>query len=371
MYILFDLISVQGCVNGGGEYTKRIFRELSNHTNVNLVGLYDSINKFIGEEREYYKQKCERMVDINEYDSIAFIINKYRIDTFFIGILQRFSIYNLGNLSSCRTIVTLHDVCDLSNETNSLYKKEGLSFRRIKLHLFQCIHNRIEPSGMKCYEHFKALLSSYNCSIITVSEYSQKSIIYFLPYINANEIKIFYPPLHSEKIACRSEKVENSKLKSLIENHEKFFLMLGGNRPSKNAKIVYRFFDKFKKQFPEYHLLDVGGKIPYLSQSDLDYAYEHAWAFIYPSLLEGFGYPPVEAMKYSTPVLSSNVCSMPEVLGDAPLYFSPFYEEDLFFKVLTLMDNYEFHSEKSRSSSVFLKSKMDCDLDKIINLIIS
>lgn len=86
----------------------------------------------------------------------------------------------------------------------------------------------------------------------------------------------------------------------------------------------------------------------YVSNSDVEYLYMNAWALIYSSYTEGFGYPPIEAMKYSTPVISSNVCSMPEILGDAALYFSPLYENDLFCKVECLSENYHYYKMKSR-----------------------
>jgi glycosyltransferase involved in cell wall biosynthesis len=51
--------------------------------------------------------------------------------------------------------------------------------------------------------------------------------------------------------------------------------------------------------------------------------YEHASAFIYPSLYEGFGIPPLEAMSYGCPVVCSKTSSIPEVVGDAGEYFDP------------------------------------------------
>lgn len=57
--------------------------------------------------------------------------------------------------------------------------------------------------------------------------------------------------------------------------------------------------------------------------------YQHAAAFIYPSLYEGFGLPPLEAMSQGCPVISSNTSSLPEVLGDAPEYFDPNDNTDL------------------------------------------
>ena len=70
--------------------------------------------------------------------------------------------------------------------------------------------------------------------------------------------------------------------------------------------------------------------IDYLSDSDMDHAYRNAFALIFPSYFEGFGYPPIEALACGTPTIASNVTSVPEILGDAGLYFSPFYPADLY-----------------------------------------
>ena len=59
------------------------------------------------------------------------------------------------------------------------------------------------------------------------------------------------------------------------------------------------------------------------STEDLADAYRGATAFLFPSLYEGFGLPPLEAMACGVPVLTSNVCSLPEVVGDAALTISP------------------------------------------------
>jgi len=61
----------------------------------------------------------------------------------------------------------------------------------------------------------------------------------------------------------------------------------------------------------------------------LGFFYEQARAFVYPSLYEGFGIPPLEAMAYNCPVVSSNTSAMPEVIGDAAEYFDPGNTEDM------------------------------------------
>src|SRR5207237_9859661 len=61
----------------------------------------------------------------------------------------------------------------------------------------------------------------------------------------------------------------------------------------------------------------------FVPDDDLVYLYNRAETLVQPSLMEGFGLPPVEAMACGTPVLSSTAGSLPEVVGDAGLYFDP------------------------------------------------
>ena len=60
----------------------------------------------------------------------------------------------------------------------------------------------------------------------------------------------------------------------------------------------------------------------YVDNDELEKLYAEAFALFYPTLNEGFGYPPIEAMKYGTPILSSAIASLPEVCGDAAIYFN-------------------------------------------------
>jgi glycosyltransferase involved in cell wall biosynthesis len=77
-------------------------------------------------------------------------------------------------------------------------------------------------------------------------------------------------------------------------------------------------------------------------------------------------------MKFGKPVLSSNVCSMPEVLGDAPIYFSPFYESAIFGALCHLTDrNYQDYSDKSRKQYTKVHERQEKDLDDLIHIILS
>jgi glycosyltransferase involved in cell wall biosynthesis len=91
----------------------------------------------------------------------------------------------------------------------------------------------------------------------------------------------------------------------------------------------------------ESHRLDLGNSVHfmgYLTEAELFCCYKSASVFVFPSLYEGFGLPPLEAMSFGLPVVSSNRTAIPEVLGQAALYVNPESPEamaDGIMKVLT------------------------------------
>ncbi|MHB1344380.1 MAG: glycosyltransferase family 4 protein [Thermoleophilia bacterium] len=76
-----------------------------------------------------------------------------------------------------------------------------------------------------------------------------------------------------------------------------------------------------------------------VAPADLPPLFKGAGVFVFPSLIEGFGLPPLEAMAYGVPVVSSRAAPMPEVLGDAASYFAPGNAEDLAARLLRVLAN--------------------------------
>jgi glycosyltransferase involved in cell wall biosynthesis len=82
----------------------------------------------------------------------------------------------------------------------------------------------------------------------------------------------------------------------------------------------------------------------FIPDQEKTYCYRTASAFVYPSLYEGFGLPILEAMQAGAPVIASNAASIPEVGGDACLYFNPKSVDDLVSSLLTILTNQEKRS---------------------------
>ncbi len=377
--ILFDLISIQSFINGGGEYTKKILNELAKNKDIRIWGLYDSRLQFIGKDKAFSYECCTDLLDISKHN-ISYYISHHNIDTFFIGIAQRYFKYDLTHIT-CRTLVTIHDIGDLegySNNLHFLYKKNIKGWLRINADFLPGINNFAGlRKARKRYANIIPLLLQETTEIITVSNYTSSSIRYYLPELENKNIRVLYPP---EKITPPEGVAESNKVKALIDKKIKFFLLVNANRGNKNALLVYKVFKRLQKAHKDLYLVLIGDKsyqaeniitLDFLSSSDLELLYKNAYALIYASLLEGFGYPPLEAMKYGTPVLSSNVCSMPEVLKDAAIYFSPFYESDLYDKIISIAEIRQDYVRKSLDRHKEITNKQKDDLAKTIKLLLN
>ncbi|WP_404784189.1 glycosyltransferase family 4 protein [Altericista sp. CCNU0014] len=150
-----------------------------------------------------------------------------------------------------------------------------------------------------------------------------------------------------------------------------YFLSLATHlAPHKNLIHLIRCFYKLKEEQPNlnvklvlagskhYRLAEIINSIDsssklsssviftgYVEDTDLSALYSGSSAFIFPSLYEGFGLPPLEAMQCGTPVITSNVTSLPEVVGDAGLMVNPADEDELCQAMLTVLNDKDLAQE--------------------------
>jgi glycosyltransferase involved in cell wall biosynthesis len=182
--------------------------------------------------------------------------------------------------------------------------------------------------------------------IITVSENSRHDIGRYFP--EARERIVVIP----EAAHQRFQPLNKSRGQSLIIDTARFnldgrpfLLYVGTLEPGKNVKRIIEAFDLIADRYPEHLLVLAGGKgwlyepileaaqrakaasrilfTGHVSDSEVVELLNYCEAFVYPSLYEGFGLPPLEAMACGAPVIASNSSSLPEVTGDAALAVHP------------------------------------------------
>lgn len=384
MNILFDLVSTQACVGGAQEYVRKVFFALhdilnSSNENIHVFAALDfSINNFAYEDLNplALKKLGVETADLSK-EPLSELVKRLSIDTVFIGVGQFWGEkYNVQNLK-CRVICVLHDLCDQECIADSikwylLLKTPYIFFKKIVRRILgkDRFENRLNPI-------IKLAKSNKNSLFVTVSRYSLYSILFHLP-IEKNRIKVFFSP---ERIFSKKSEIENEILKALVEKKKKYFLMINANRILKNANKAIRAFEKFVEKHPDFYFVTIGFPksenknhviLPYLSESDLANAFENCYAFVFPSFFEGFGYPPVEAMKFGKPVLCSNVTSMPEIMGNVPIWFSPIYTVDIYSAFEKLLEkDYESISIQSVQKYEEISIRQKNDLLALLALIMN
>jgi glycosyltransferase involved in cell wall biosynthesis len=141
----------------------------------------------------------------------------------------------------------------------------------------------------------------------------------------------------------------------------RFLLYVGTAFPHKNLEALVKAFEIANASQPELNLVLVGKREQYyerleqavansparkhivftgfIPDEELKWLYENAAAYAFPSLSEGFGLPGLEAMVHGCPVISSNATCLPEVYGEAALYFDPYSPEDIAQKIQTVLSD--------------------------------
>jgi glycosyltransferase involved in cell wall biosynthesis len=203
--------------------------------------------------------------------------------------------------------------------------------------------------------------------------------------INKDKIKVNYPFFNFDS-KITPEEVE--KIKDKYNLPDKFFLFLGTVEPRKNIEGLMEGFEIFKKRnpkFKEYKLIVAGERgwlcssilekveissfaddirfIGFVNDEDKKELYSLAKVFIYPSLYEGFGFPPLEAMSCGVPTIASNCSSMPEILEDGAMLINPYRPFEICLVLENFLENqelYQLYSQKSlRQSEKIRKIKRD------------
>lgn len=222
-------------------------------------------------------------------------------------------------IRGARRITTIHDLIPIILPQLSLDRKDEVFLRHKKT---------IDESDL----------------IVTVSEASRRDILNVF-HVPEDKVQVTYQPVAVTDVAETEKHLADLALSRLSLEPHRYILFVGAIEPKKNVRSL---IDAYAKLGTDQKLVIVGKKawmweeqighleamfgprwtrriklLDYLPYDDVRYLFKYATCFVFPSLYEGFGLPPLEAMTMGTPVITSNTSSLPEVCGDAALYIDP------------------------------------------------
>lgn len=370
--ILFDLTATQpnvsGKRHGGGKYGETIFFRMIERE-IEFDCFYDS-RKWLNPNTESLARQHNCIL----YDIAVMTLENIVDEGKYVKIYSALPNTEILKLKKCNVICTLHGLRGYETPVDYFFWKYPSELKE----KVKWIVKKIAWSSWnkKLYRDHKDFFEG-PCKLITVSEHSRAAIMAYFPKIK-RDIKVFYSP-------NTSSKTPSSKLLP----SEKYFLMVSGNRWEKNNLRAILAFDKLVSAglMKDTKAIVTGCKsgmydkkvknrssfkfLGYVDEKELENLYANAFCFVYPSLNEGFGYPPLEAMRYGVPVIASPFSSISELLGGGALYFNPFSIEEIMNRMI-LISTPKRHDECAQAGYTKyqeIKKRQDIDLDNLIDYI--
>ncbi|MCA9327870.1 glycosyltransferase family 4 protein, partial [Candidatus Saccharibacteria bacterium] len=215
-----------------------------------------------------------------------------------------------------KSVTTVHDLNLLRIKEN-----EGMSVPILKI-------------KQLIFAKLLRIVTKRSVFVLTPTRYTKDDLLQFQP-VDTNKVIVTYEAadLVSDTedpvkqfdgkkfliVVGRAEKYKNQRgaieaHQLLLKNHPDLWLVIIGKRDQTSRKLEAWTKKRGYKQIEFFG---------FATDAQLAWFYNHCAAYVFPSFMEGFGLPALEAMKHGAPVVSSSATCLPEVLGDAAIYFDP------------------------------------------------
>ncbi|WP_292460183.1 glycosyltransferase family 1 protein [Methanothermococcus sp.] len=347
--VLIELFKIEYKKNSDNRYTI-IHRKKCEHLNI-LLNKYNFLSEII-----IPVPKIPLGHEIQKMIITPHVLKKHDFDIIH-------DVYHFGpflSLKKPKKILTVYDITPL------LYPKTH------------------KKSKVLMHRYYFPLVLKKSDKIISISHHTKQDLIKHFK-ISEDKIKVIhlaanenYKPLKENEINKILDETEGfvarnslrSFLKQKYNLNYPFILYVGTLEPRKNIPTLLKALYKLKKQGIKHKLVITGKKgwkyksifetieklnlqkdvifTGYVPDEDLPALYNAAVLFVYPSLYEGFGLPPLEAMACGTPVITSNTSSLPEVVGDAGIMVNPYDVDELANKMYEVLTNDGLREELSK-----------------------
>ena len=240
------------------------------------------------------------------------------------------SFTGLGSILIPHKMMTIHDLAFLKNP--AWYSRAYYWYYRF-----------MTPLAVKTSQH-----------ILTVSEFSKSEILRFYPFLKTEKISVVYNAIDSQLFKPQHSAPWHDPSSTSHHTSERFVLCVSSIDPRKNFARLIRacqnltdaklyIVGNYNRVFGNTtELATNSDRIHFLgrvSDQELVRLYNQAECFVFPSLYEGFGLPPLEAMACGCPVLVSDIPVEREVCGDAALYFNPLEPSEILRIITQYLSN--------------------------------
>lgn len=349
MKILIDLTSLADNFSGIERYAACLTEEMIAETSYSFILIFKNevhsmFKKYVNNKNIEMKviPGCNKLL-FNQI-KLPFAIQKCKADCY---LFMAFPVPIL--LLKKNMISTIHDICcwDCPETMNGLSNWYFIISHRIAL--------------LKCK------------NIITISKFSKNRIANKLRY-SKDKIWLIYCGIDKKFLMYKNNTEKYLIVKEKYRLPNKYLLSLSTLEPRKNIKLLVKAYCELVEENKiDYPLVLAGRKgwkmdslldeIPnkiknnilftgFIDDDDLAFVYGNAELFIFPSMYEGFGMPPLEAIACGTRVLSSDSSSLPEILGKSSLYFKNNNIDDLKKQLLFALKNKDCICRKEKEEQI-------------------
>lgn len=358
--------------DGGKSYSIRVITEIIKKNKYSKIIILKTV-----------KTSCidgtEIPLLINRYENIKYLTNlgptskylKNLIESNKISVIYDPEAYTSNHLFNLdvRKVITIHGLRNYE-VVSDLY--EFYFTNKIKFILKNVFSKFYKKRYLKKYIYPLSKLKE-NDTIVVVSKHTKYTLLSLLPFLKA-KVLVFYSP---------TTKKQDTNLTIPVK---KFFLIISADRWIKNSlRTLNALKYLYSKNLVNIPTIVVGENkvvsnfksekikvISNISDDELHELYNKCFCLIYTSLSEGFGYPPVEAMKYGKPSVLSAVTSIHEISGGKFIYTNPYSQIEIISRIYEASIEYSNHEKWSaiclNQHEKIINKQLD-DLNSLINLI--
>lgn len=231
-----------------------------------------------------------------------------------------------------KAVTTVHDLNLLRIKEN-----EGMSIPILKI-------------KQLIFAKLLRIVTKRSVFVLTPTNYTKEDLLKFQP-VDKNKVVVTYEA--ADLVSDTEEPVKRF-------DGKKFLVVVGRAEKYKNQRGAIEAHQQLLKNHPDLWLVIIGKRdqtsrdleawtkkhgykqiefFGFATDAQLAWFYNHCAAYVFPSFMEGFGLPPLEAMRHGAPVVSSNATCLPEVLGDAAIYFDPARSDEMAEKIARVLDD--------------------------------